>query len=149
MILETTLNGFKFIPHGHIGLDIPLKSGTEIHAPSNAIVQAVIDEGNKSLGESLILHCSDGKEIHFGHLSKVMVEQGQTINSGDTIALSGNSGNSANPHLFVQIHDGTSFVDPTLYLQAHPVLVMSWIDSVKNVFLEHVNNAIHVISHSI
>lgn len=58
---------------------------------------------------------SDGTVVRYTHLMQgsAMVVQGQQVQVGDILGLSGNSGNSAGPHLHFQaFRDRTSFNKP-------------------------------------
>jgi murein DD-endopeptidase MepM/ murein hydrolase activator NlpD len=59
---------------------------------------------NDSLNFIIILH-SDSTASRYLHLTQngVLVEKGSCIQAGDTIALSGNSGLSTEPHLHVDV----------------------------------------------
>jgi murein DD-endopeptidase MepM/ murein hydrolase activator NlpD len=59
---------------------------------------------NDSLNFIIILH-KDSTASRYLHitLKGVLVEKGQYVNAGDTIALSGNSGLSTEPHLHVDV----------------------------------------------
>ena len=131
MFVQTTINGFKVTTQfgavdsshnlPHKGIDLAMDTGTLIHSPSDGVIEAVVNEGHKSFGESIHFHCYDGHEIIFGHLSDIEVKVGQAIRSGDVIALSGNTGDSTGAHLHVQIYENGKLIDPTPYLQAHPI----------------------------
>lgn len=59
---------------------------------------------NDSLNFIIILH-DDSTASRYLHITKngALVEKGQWVNVGDTIALSGNSGLSTEPHLHVDV----------------------------------------------
>jgi murein DD-endopeptidase MepM/ murein hydrolase activator NlpD len=54
-------------------------------------------------GYCVTMKHSDGKFTRYGHLSQVLVSVGQTVSQGETIALSGNTGNSTGPHVHFEI----------------------------------------------
>jgi murein DD-endopeptidase MepM/ murein hydrolase activator NlpD len=60
----------------------------------------------------------------YAHLSRVDVRVGQTVGTGQHIALSGNTGNSSGPHLHFEIRtspDYGSAVDPVAFLRSQGV----------------------------
>lgn len=82
---------------GHNGIDFGLDEGTLIYAPHDGVA-SVCDDGDKNYGLYLVIDDPKRRSI-LGHLSEVLVADGQTIYQGDPIAKSGNSGMSTNPHL--------------------------------------------------
>ena len=52
----------------------------------------------------------------YGHNSWLFVSAGDSVEIGEVIALSGNSGRSTAPHLHVEIERDGSLVDPLEYL---------------------------------
>lgn len=98
----------------HEGLDIANRTGTPIRAPANAIV---VFSGKKSgYGQIVILDHGYGLETWYGHASKLLVKQGQTIKRGQTIALIGNLGHSTGPHLHYEVRVHGIPVDPLAYI---------------------------------
>ena len=52
----------------------------------------------------------------YGHLSEVLVSEGQSVSQSDVIALSGNTGNSTGPHVHFEIIEDGVQVNPFTYL---------------------------------
>jgi len=52
----------------------------------------------------------------YGHLSKILVKQGDEVQAGQVIAESGNTGNSTGPHLHFELRISGRQVDPIPYL---------------------------------
>jgi murein DD-endopeptidase MepM/ murein hydrolase activator NlpD len=82
---------------GHNGIDFGVDVGTLIYAPHDGVA-TVTDDGSNGYGLYLVIDDAKRRSI-LGHLSEVLVTNGQTIYQGDPIAKSGNSGNTTNPHL--------------------------------------------------
>jgi murein DD-endopeptidase MepM/ murein hydrolase activator NlpD len=54
---------------------------------------------NGGYGELVIVRHNNGLETYYGHLSKRLVNPGQMVKAGDTIALGGSTGRSTGNHL--------------------------------------------------
>ncbi len=107
----------------HPGIDIAAPISTPIFAPADGSVLFV---GERPIyGQYLILRHGHGLTTHYGHLSRTLVLEGQTVREGEQIARVGNSGQSTGAHLHyeVRLHDVP--VDPRRYLPVAPVVVAS------------------------
>ncbi len=60
------------------------------------------------MGNHLILRMSDGSHVALPHLQQgsVQVAVGDPVSAGDVVAAVGNSGNSSEPHVHLQVMDG-------------------------------------------
>ncbi len=98
----------------HEGLDIANAVGTPIHVPANGMV---VYSGKKSgYGQIVIIDHGYGLETWYGHVSKLLVKQGQTVKRGQLIALVGNLGHSTGPHLHYEVRVHGIPVDPLAYI---------------------------------
>jgi len=90
----------------HNGLDIITDSGTKVYAPGGGVVEFVGWRGG--FGLTIEIDHGFGYKTIYAHLEGTKVKQGQMINRGDLIALSGNSGSlSTGPHLHYEVrHNG-------------------------------------------
>lgn len=90
----------------HNGIDIINDIGTKVYAPGGGIAEFVGRRGG--LGITLEIDHGYGYKTIYGHLSQILVKQGQTIQRGDLIALTGNSGSlTVGPHLHYEVrHNG-------------------------------------------
>lgn len=82
---------------GHQGTDFGVPTGTHVRATSDGTIVFVGDDGLG--GMTIDLRRDDGLIQRYGHLSAYWVKSGQRVSAGNTIALSGNTGNSTGPHL--------------------------------------------------
>jgi murein DD-endopeptidase MepM/ murein hydrolase activator NlpD len=105
----------------HNAIDIPLYQGSQIRAAADGIVHTVKDNG---YGYSYIsvVHAG-GFMTNYGHLSKMLVEVGDVVKSGDIIALSGGMPGTpgagymtTGPHLHFEVLRNGVYVDPLNYL---------------------------------
>jgi murein DD-endopeptidase MepM/ murein hydrolase activator NlpD len=55
---------------------------------------------------------SGGYETMYGHASRILVHDGDSVQAGQVIALSGNSGRSTAPHLHFEIRRAGKSLDP-------------------------------------
>jgi murein DD-endopeptidase MepM/ murein hydrolase activator NlpD len=98
----------------HKGVDWATPVGTSVAASSSGTVTRA--GWGSGYGYCVYIKHSDGKETRYGHLSKVLVSVGQSVNQGQRIALSGNTGVSTGPHLHFEILVNGSQVNPLDYL---------------------------------
>jgi len=94
----------------HPGIDLAVPEGSDVRASGGGTVEAT---GNDSAyGHYVLLRHPAGYETMYGHLSRVLVSQGDPVKAGQVIALSGNTGRSTAPHLHFEVrHNGRS-IDP-------------------------------------
>ncbi len=85
----------------HQGIDIVASQGTPVHATADGVVEYA---GRES-GLGLMVTINHGYSIKttYGHLSKILVREGQKVKRGDLIARSGNTGLSTGPHLHYEV----------------------------------------------
>ncbi len=110
----------------HQGVDIAAPIGTAIHSPCDGVVAATYSHPSGGITLILRSHCD---EIRFGmcHLHEIVKEEGEEVQRGEIVALSGNSGRSTGPHLhfsvktggrwYAESYVGGSFVDGEPYLE--------------------------------
>ncbi len=99
----------------HNGLDIITDVGTKVYAPGAGVVSFVGVRGG--YGKTLEVDHGFGYMTIYAHLEDIKVREGQHIQRGDLIALSGNSGKlSTGPHLHYEVrHDGIA-LDPRNFI---------------------------------
>ncbi|UXZ53346.1 peptidoglycan DD-metalloendopeptidase family protein [Halomonas sp. 7T] len=85
----------------HNGTDFAMPIGTPIVAPANGRVERV---GNHhAAGRYIIVRHDNGYRTRYLHLSRPLVSQGERVEMGKRIALSGNTGRSTGPHLHYEV----------------------------------------------
>jgi len=99
----------------HMGIDIGVPVGTEIHAGHNGTVTTA---GYDAGGYGYYVVIEDGKGLvsKYAHCDVLLVNAGQTVKKGDVIAKSGNTGNSTGAHLHFEVSVNGSLVNPLRYL---------------------------------
>jgi murein DD-endopeptidase MepM/ murein hydrolase activator NlpD len=111
--------------------DFRMPPDTPVLAARDGIVMTVRDgnpDGTRRVGDEnfLIIRHPDGELSRYIHLRRdgALVEKGEPVAAGDTIALSGNSGRSAFPHLHFDVVDrcgsGGCRTIPSAFLNADP-----------------------------
>lgn len=90
-------------------LDFKMKPGTKIHAARDGVVTRVEEANDKGglnrsyrqFANMVVIQHNDGSRAGYWHLQKdgVLVNPGDTIQKGQLIGLSGNTGFTAFPHL--------------------------------------------------
>ncbi|HKZ06412.1 MAG TPA: M23 family metallopeptidase [Methylomirabilota bacterium] len=102
----------------HSGLDIAAQMATPVKAPATGTVVFAGQGGEYGL--CVILDHGNEVKSLYGHLSKIQVRQGQRIDRGTIIALTGNTGRSSGPHLHYEVHVKGQAVNPRAFLWAPP-----------------------------
>ena len=98
----------------HAGVDIAVPAGSYVRTTRGGIVTETGDDAEYGLFVK-VAHDDEITSL-YAHNSWLFVSVGDSVEMGEVIALSGNSGRSTAPHLHVEIErDGLS-VDPLEYL---------------------------------
>ncbi len=81
----------------HNGIDIAVPPGTPVHAVADG---TVVFAGSRSgYGLTVLVEHTNGMVTLCGHNSRLLVEAGQHVSKGATIALAGSTGRSTGPHV--------------------------------------------------
>ena len=100
----------------HFGTDFAAESGSEIRAfAAGTVLAAGQDAG---YGNYVKLDHGDGYVTLYGHCSALLVQAGEHVEAGETIARVGATGQATGPHLhFELLRDGV-YLNPEFYLAA-------------------------------
>ena len=98
----------------HKGVDWATPTGTPVYASCGGTVAKA--GWGSGYGYVVYINHEDGRQTRYGHLSKVLVSEGQSVKQGDRIALSGSTGISTGPHLHFEILINGTQVNPLDYL---------------------------------
>ena len=104
----------------HNGIDIAVPTGTTVYAAKDGVVSQVkagYPEGDKSTpnGNFVRITYDDGTEGVYLHLLEASVKEGWSVDAGDAVGESNDTGFGSGPHLhYTQYADGTETetVDP-------------------------------------
>lgn len=106
------INGQPKSPHS--GADYSAGAGEPILAAADGTV--ALADHHFFAGKSVFLDHGDGLISMYFHLSKVAVEDGQTVSRGQAIGAVGATGRATGPHLHFGIRWRKAKVDPALLL---------------------------------
>ncbi|CCH87372.1 Peptidase M23 [Modestobacter italicus] len=88
----------------HYGLDIAAPMLTPEYAAADGVV---LRAGSASgFGLAVYILHDNGDVTVYGHMEKILVEEGDYVAAGDTIALVGSRGQSTGPHLHFEVFEG-------------------------------------------
>lgn len=93
------------------GIKIAVPLDTPVLASADGVV-AYVGSDIPALGGLVILSHGDGWTTVYGHAGQLLVQRGQSVKRGQTIALSGNSGFADRPEVHFEMRQGRNAVDP-------------------------------------
>ncbi|WP_405686824.1 M23 family metallopeptidase [Streptomyces sp. NBC_00057] len=115
--------------HKHSGQDFAVPIGTKVGAAhSGTVVKAGPNGGGDgpAYGNAIVISHGNGVYSQYAHLSRIDVHIGQTVKTGEKIALSGNTGNSSGPHVHFEIRTTPNYgsaINPVSFLHKEGVMV--------------------------
>lgn len=99
----------------HLGLDFAGNIGDSIKTTADGIVR--LAGFNGGYGNCVIITHSNGYETLYGHMSKILVQDGSRVKAGDKIGLVGSTGRSTGPHVHYEVLFNGVRVNPAKYLK--------------------------------
>ncbi|MFE9560639.1 LysM peptidoglycan-binding domain-containing M23 family metallopeptidase [Streptomyces sp. NPDC006487] len=108
----------------HTGVDFTASTGTTVKAVGAGTVVSAGWGG--AYGNEVVIRHEDGNYSQYAHLSQLSVSTGQSVSAGQTLGLSGATGNVTGPHLHFEIRTGPSYgsdIDPLAYLRSKGVSI--------------------------
>ncbi len=99
----------------HRGIDIACNRGSRVHAARGGKI--VYTGYNGGYGLLMVVQHAHDYLSYYGHLSKVLRKEGETVNTGELLALSGNTGVTTGPHLHFEVRKGSNAVNPGILLK--------------------------------
>lgn len=106
--------GYEF----HAGMDIDGNTGDLVAVPANGIVRKANWEGG--YGNLIEVDHGNGLTTRYGHLSKVGVQIGDTVQRGQLIGMIGSTGRSTGPHLHYEVRLNDKPINPRRFLPPEP-----------------------------
>lgn len=87
----------------HRGVDLGYPTGTPVASAWDGIVRISKGSNTGGYGNLVVIRHFNGLETYYAHLSRRLVNPGQTVKAGDIIGLGGNTGRSYGSHLHFEI----------------------------------------------
>ncbi|MGI5356647.1 M23 family metallopeptidase [Streptomyces sp. CA-252508] len=115
--------------HKHSGQDFAVPVGTVVKAAHSGVVVKAGPNGGgdgPAYGNAVVVKHAGGTYTQYAHLSKINVRVGETVKTGETIARSGNTGNSSGPHLHFEIRTTPNYgsaLNPAKFLRGEGVVI--------------------------
>ena len=106
--------GYEF----HAGMDIDGNHGDLVAVPANGVITKADWEGG--YGNLIEVNHGNGLTTRYGHLSKVGVQIGDTVQRGQLIGLIGSTGRSTGPHLHYEVRLNDKPINPRRFLPPEP-----------------------------
>ena len=103
----------------HYGVDVAVPTGTPVYAPTAGVVTLAEPDLFFS-GGTVILDHGYGLSSSFLHMSKLHVEVGQELKTGDLLGEVGATGRATGPHLDWRMSWRNQRVDPQLLVPPMP-----------------------------
>lgn len=98
----------------HTGIDIGADMGADVCAADGGIVAYAAVCGG--YGNYIIIDHQNGFQTAYGHLSEILVSDGELVKQGQRIGKVGSTGNSTGPHLHFEVKANDTFQDPLGYV---------------------------------
>ncbi|HSR68485.1 MAG TPA: M23 family metallopeptidase [Acidobacteriota bacterium] len=99
----------------HTGADFSAPSGTPVKAPNAGKV--VLARDLYFAGRTVILDHGLGLYSFFAHLSEFKVDEGQMVERGEVLGLTGSTGRVTGPHLHYAVRLDNARVDPLALME--------------------------------
>jgi murein DD-endopeptidase MepM/ murein hydrolase activator NlpD len=98
----------------HAGLDFAGKPGSEVVA----VASGVVTWSGRDAGYGNLVEISHGDNLvtRYAHNKENLVQPGDVVRKGDTIALMGSSGRTTGSHVHYEVYKNGRSVDPSSYI---------------------------------
>lgn len=116
----------------HSGIDISNEPGTPIYAAADGLVRH--GGWQQGYGLSVLIDHGFGYSTLYGHMSEIMVKEGETVKRGEMIGKVGSTGTSTGPHVHYEVWEYGSPVNPIKYMEHFKNAVLSKTFLFENVF---------------
>jgi murein DD-endopeptidase MepM/ murein hydrolase activator NlpD len=103
----------------HVGVDMIAPEGTTYYAAHGGTVTLARWCGG--YGYCVQIDAGNGTTLVYAHSALLLVQEGQHVNAGDPLGLTGNTGYTQTPCLYFEIRQQGTPVDASSYLLAHGV----------------------------
>lgn len=103
----------------HRGVDLSVPEGTPYYAAHSGVVK--LARYNGGYGYCVEIDTGNDVTLVYGHASKLLVHEGQQVQAGDVLGLTGDTGYSFAPQLHFEVRVKDAPTDPIPFMQAHGV----------------------------
>jgi len=110
-------NGERIDVQTHMGLDLASLANSDVPAANSGKVIFTGDLG--IYGLTVVIDHGLGVATSYSHLSSISVEAGRTVNKGETIGITGETGWALGDHLHYGVMVNGFFVNPIEFLDPH------------------------------
>jgi len=100
----------------HEGIDIAAGKGTPVMAAAAGRV-LFVGRSIRGFGKLVVIRHPNDWSTVYAHLSRFDVREGQSIEDGEVLGLSGATGHARGAHLHFEIRHGADPLDPLLFLK--------------------------------
>jgi murein DD-endopeptidase MepM/ murein hydrolase activator NlpD len=100
----------------HPGVDIVVNIGAPVRATQAGKVVLAGSDGEYGL--VVVIRHDGGFTTLYGHNSQLLVRPGQTVERGQVVARSGNTGATTGPHVHYEVRYNGTAIDPAPFLKA-------------------------------
>lgn len=94
----------------HLGVDFASPAGAPITAPAPGRI--VLTDDLYYTGQTVVIDHGQGVHTILAHLSRIGVDEGARVATGDVVGAVGSTGRSSGPHLHWSVRVGGARVDP-------------------------------------
>lgn len=101
----------------HGGVDLRARRGTPVYATADGVVEWAAMHSGSGLGNMVKLIHNYGFSTIYGHLDAIEIDSGSYVKRGDLLGYSGNTGQSAAPHLHYEVRYLQRRLDPSPFLR--------------------------------
>lgn len=101
----------------HKGLDISARHGSPVRCTADGKVVFAGYKGD--YGKLVIISHGDDYETLYGHLSEILVKEGQEVKANTFIGKVGSTGRSSGPHLHYEIHKNDKKINPKTFINVN------------------------------
>lgn len=109
-------NGIK--RNQHTGIDFRVHTGTPLHAANSGTV--VLARNLYFEGNCVAIDHGEGLMTLYLHLSEIKVKEGQKVERGQLLGLSGGTGRATAPHLHFAVRWQGTYLNPAILLKLTP-----------------------------
>jgi murein DD-endopeptidase MepM/ murein hydrolase activator NlpD len=100
----------------HPGVDLAGPVGSKIYSTSAGIV---VSAGHRAAyGNMVDIDHGFGIVTRYGHLSRILVKEGEMVRKGQQVGIQGSTGRSTGPHLHYEVRINDRPVNPVKFLNA-------------------------------